>query len=51
MSTVSRPLACLTVLGMIIITLAPLANADIPQMINYQAKVTDTGGTPVADGD
>ena len=26
-------------------------NAEIPQMINYQGKVTDSGGTPVVDGD
>ena len=26
-------------------------SAEIPQVINYQGKVTDTGGVPVADGD
>jgi len=26
------------------------ASADIPQIINYQGKVTDIGGIPVADG-
>jgi hypothetical protein len=31
-------------------TLCPLANADIPQLINYQGKVTDSGGTPIPDG-
>jgi len=34
---------------MILIRSVP-AVADIPQVINYQGKVTDTGGTPVADG-
>ena len=26
------------------------ASADIPKIINYQGKVTDVGGVPVADG-
>jgi hypothetical protein len=31
--------------------LAPPSLADIPQVISYQGKVTDSGGTTVADGD
>jgi len=27
------------------------SHAEIPQVLNYQGKVTDTGGVPVADGD
>ena len=27
------------------------ASAEIPQIINFQGKVTDTGGTPISDGD
>ena len=38
------------VLAVILILSIP-ANADIPQIINYQGKVTDSGGSPVADGD
>jgi hypothetical protein len=33
-----------------LIFFAPPSSADIPQVISYQGKVTDTGGTPVADG-
>ena len=33
-----------------IILFAPPSLSDIPKVINYQGKVTDTGGTPVADG-
>jgi hypothetical protein len=29
---------------------APPSSAEIPQVISYQGKVTDTGGNPVADG-
>ena len=34
-----------------LVALSVTAVADIPKVINYQGKVTDTGGTPVADGD
>jgi len=33
-----------------IFVLATWSRADIPKVINYQGKVTDTGGTPVDDG-
>ncbi len=29
---------------------ASVSQAEIPQMISYQGKVTDTGGSPVVDG-
>ncbi len=35
------------IVGFLILALAPLAFADIPQIVCYQGKVTDTGGTPV----
>jgi hypothetical protein len=35
----------LLVIGMFVITAA-----EIPQIINYQGKVTDVSGNPVADG-
>jgi hypothetical protein len=35
--------------GVVLVT-AGVASADIPQVISYQGKVTDSGGTPVADG-
>lgn len=38
----------LVVLGVLAIMTSSLA--DIPQMITFQGKVTDTGGSPVSDG-
>ena len=46
MRAASRLLACLTVAGVIVGAFAPLASADIPKIISYQGKVTDTGGSP-----
>ncbi|MBN1425513.1 hypothetical protein JXA88_13245 [Candidatus Fermentibacteria bacterium] len=40
----------LVLLGMLCCLLVFSASAEIPQLINYQGKVTDSGGTPVADG-
>jgi hypothetical protein len=37
------------ILGIVLV--APMSHAEIPQIISYQGKVTDSGGTPVADGD
>lgn len=50
MPAVSRPLTHGIVFALFISALSPLASAEIPQVISYQGKVTDTGGTPVADG-
>jgi len=41
-----RQMTSLVVLAL----LSGLASADIPQVISYQGKVTDTSGNPVADG-
>ena len=38
----------LVVLGVFVLTASSLA--DIPRVISYQGKVTDSGGDPVADG-
>ncbi len=35
----------------IVLVTAGLTGAEIPQMISYQGKVTDSGGVPVPDGD
>ena len=40
---------CITVISCIIF-FSSISSADIPHMINYQGKVTDSGGTPVPDG-
>lgn len=37
-------------LGLALVTLAALANAEIPQLINYQGLLTDDTGQPVEDG-
>ncbi len=36
--------------GILLLTLCGTAQTDIPKVISYQGKVTDSGGTPVADG-
>ncbi|MBN1425676.1 hypothetical protein JXA88_14060 [Candidatus Fermentibacteria bacterium] len=41
---------CLVLLGMLCCLLVFSASAEIPHLINYQGKVSDSGGTPVADG-
>jgi hypothetical protein len=50
MTAVSRPLACLSAFAVVMFTLSSSSSADIPQLINYQGKVTDSGGAPVTDG-
>ena len=35
------------IVGFLVPVLAPLVFADIPQIVSYQGKVTDAGGTPV----
>ena len=30
--------------------IVPMVSADIPMMINYQGRVTDSAGDPVTDG-
>lgn len=45
----SLTLSTLIVLVSFLVCTSP-SLADIPQLINYQGKVTDTGGTPVPDG-
>jgi len=35
----------------IILILWPPVSAEIPQMISYQGKITESDGTPVADDD
>jgi len=42
------PIAILT--AFFIFSMA-VSHAEIPQVLNYQGKVTDTGGVPVSDGD
>ena len=37
---------CLVSLFLIVMS----ANAEIPKMISYQGRITDSGGTPVPDG-
>jgi hypothetical protein len=37
-------------LALALIALAALANAEVPQLINYQGRLTDDGGNSVADG-
>ena len=34
----------------VFVAFTPPSLADIPQLVSYQGKVTDTGGTPVPDG-
>ena len=36
--------------AVLILGMCTMSVAEIPQMISYQGKVTDSGGTPVADG-
>ena len=36
--------------GLLVMVLAGSVHADIPEIISYQGKVTDTSGVPVADG-
>jgi len=50
MISVLRPIAYLIVTAVLVFALCPFASAEIPQIISYQGKVTDTGGTPVSDG-
>ena len=50
MAATYRLTVFLIVLAAFISTPSPLAFAEIPQVISFQGKVTDTGGTPVADG-
>jgi hypothetical protein len=38
------------VFGILLLTLSGAAQSDIPKVISYQGKVTDTGGSPVVDG-
>jgi hypothetical protein len=35
---------------LVVILFAPPSLSDIPKLLNYQGKVTDTDGTPVAEG-
>jgi len=49
-SGIHRSLTYLSAIMVFMFVLSLAAFADIPQMISYQGKVTDTGGTPVADG-
>lgn len=50
MAAINRPLVFLIVLTAFISTIPPLASADIPPIISYQGKATDSGGNPVSDG-
>jgi hypothetical protein len=34
----------------VLVAFTPLSHAEIPQLISYQGKVTESGGNPVADG-
>ena len=46
-----KSLALYVVVAFVIVFfLTPPSSADIPQIISYQGKVTDSGGTPVPDG-
>ncbi len=38
------------IVGILLLTLSGTAQSDIPKTISYQGRVTDSGGTPVADG-
>jgi len=44
------PIVLSVVVLLEILALPQCALAEIPQIINYQGKVTDSGGNPVADG-
>lgn len=35
----------------VVLVTAGVVGAEIPQVISYQGKVTDSGGVPVTDGD
>jgi hypothetical protein len=37
--------------ALVCVAVASSVSADIPKVLSYQGKVTDSGGTPVADGD
>ena len=39
-----------TIVVVLVVLLAGVVHAEIPQVISYQGKVTDTSGNPVADG-
>ncbi len=42
-------LSVIVMLSVVLTTLT--SHAEIPQVISYQGRVTDTGGAPIADGD
>ncbi len=46
----TRMVTLTATLIIVVLALASLATADVPQMINYQGRLTDGTGSPVADG-
>lgn len=46
----SRPVVHAIALTLSVAILCPLVRADIPPIISYQGKATDSGGNPVPDG-
>ena len=46
----SRPFVHAIALTLSVAILCPLVRADIPPIISYQGKATDSGGNPVPDG-